>query len=343
MDMSKSQKTINLALQGGGTHGALAWGILDRLLEEKHLVFDSISATSAGALNAAVLVNGMAKGGREGGREALHEFWEKTCEVGQIYNPIRLLPWEEFWKINIEHSMMYFWCDFLSKVFSPYQFNPSNFNPLRNTLDELLDIEMIRSSHAPKLFITATNVRTGKIKIFDNKEISLDAIIASACLPFLFQAVQIKDDYYWDGGYLGNPALYPLIYHSQCCDILILHINPIYREQIPHTAASILDRVNEISFNSSLMREMRAISFVTELLDNGWIKEEYRHKMKRLFVHAIRADISMQSFSVASKLNPDWSFIKGLYEQGRQEAEFWIKNNFRHVNNKSSIDINEYL
>ena len=336
-------KTLNLALQGGGAHGALAWGILDRLLEEKRLHFDSISATSAGAMNAAVLVDGIAKGGREGGRQAMYDFWRKISEAGQQYNPIRLFPWEKLFDVHIENSIMYFWSDLLSKVFSPYQLNPGNFNPLRNTLEELIDIELIRSMHSPKLFITATNVRTGKIKIFDNQEITIDAIMASACLPFLFQSVQINDDYYWDGGYMGNPAIYPLIYNAQSCDILILHINPIYREEIPQTGAGILDRINEISFNSSLMREMRAISFVTQMLDNGWIKDEYRSRMKRLFLHAIRADISMQSFSVASKLNPDWSFIQSLFEEGRRQGDAWVKENPRHVNKRSSIDVREYL
>jgi NTE family protein len=341
--VTKLIKRINLAVQGGGAHGALAWGILDRLLEEKRLSIDSISATSAGAMNAAVLVNGMAKGGREGGRAALYEFWEKISDIGQHFNPIHLMPWEELMGVRIENSMSYLWCDMVSRVCSPYQINPNNFNPLQNVLEEMIDIELIQSSKAPQLFITATNVQTGKIKVFNNQEISVDAVMASACLPFMFQAVQINDDYYWDGGYLGNPAIYPLIYNSSCRDILILHINPIFREEIPQTAAAILDRMNEISFNSSLMREMRAISFVTQLLDNGWIKDKYRKQMKRLFMHAIRADISMQSYSVASKLNPSWSFIKDLYEQGRVEADIWLKRNFRYVNKKSSMDIQEYL
>nr|WP_232220658.1 hypothetical protein [Legionella tunisiensis] len=167
--------------------------------------------------------------------------------------------------------------------------------------------------------------------------------MASACLPFMFQAVKIEDDYFWDGGYMGNPAIFPLIYNSDCNDTLIIHINPIYRSEVPESAAEILNRVNEISFNSSLMREMRAIAFVSKLLDNGWIKDEYRKNMKRILLHAVRADVTMQSFSVASKLNPDWSFISQLCEQGRKEATEWLKNNFNKVGKEASIDISEYL
>lgn len=341
--MAKSKKRINIALQGGGAHGALAWGILDKILEDGRLDFDSISATSAGAMNAAALVHGLASGGKEGAREALYNFWKKISDSGQKYNPLRLTPWEELWGVPLENSFSYFCFDMMSKAFSPYQLNPFNFNPLRMVLEESIDIELIRAQRSPKLFITATNVKTGKIKIFDNQELSLDAILASACLPFLFQTVQVDEEYYWDGGYLGNPAIYPLIYNAQSRDVLIIHINPIYREQIPHTPDEILNRLNEISFNSSLMREMRAISFVTKLLDDGWIKEEYRSNMKRLYLHAIRADVSMQEFSVASKLNPDWSFLQTLYKQGRSEAEQWLDDHFTHINKKTTIDINEYL
>lgn len=336
-------KTINLALQGGGAHGALAWGILDKLLEDGRLKFDSVSATSAGAMNAAVLAYGLATGGNDGAREALYQFWKMISDAGQKYSPIRVSPWEELFGIKIENSLSYFFFDLLGKILSPYQLNPFNFNPLREILEESVDFDKIKSSKALKVFISATNVKTGKIRVFENKEISIDAIMASACLPFMFQAVKVEDDYFWDGGYMGNPAIFPLIYNSDCRDILIIHINPIYRNQVPESAADILNRVNEISFNSSLMREMRAIAFVSKLLDNGWIKDEYRKNMKRLYLHAARADVTMESFSVASKLNPDWSFISQLYEEGRREGTEWLKQNFRHVGKQTTINIDEYL
>lgn len=336
-------KYINLALQGGGAHGALAWGVLDRLLDDDRIAFDSISATSAGAMNAAVLASGLATGGKEGAREALYQFWKEISEVGKFFSPIKKFPIEEFMGVNVDQSMTAMMFDSLSRVFSPYQFNPFNFNPLREVLQHNVDFERIKAYKHLKLFISATNVQTGKIKVFDNSEISVDAIMASACLPFLFQSVHIEDSYYWDGGYMGNPALFPLIYHSDCRDILIVHINPIYRKTLPESATDILNRVNEISFNSSLMREMRAVAFVTQLLDDGWIKEEYRDKIKRIFIHSVRADITMQEYSVASKLNPDWDFLQLLYKEGQQEGNEWLSQHFDALGKKSSIDIKDYL
>lgn len=341
--MSKTIKTINLALQGGGAHGAFAWGIIDKLLEDGRIKFDSISATSAGAMNAAVLAHGLATGGNDGGREALYNFWKKICASGEKYNPIKKTPIEELFGVPLENSMSYVLFDLFSKVLSPYQFNPANFNPLKDVLVECVDIDRIIAAETPKLFLSATNVKTGKIKVFDNKDMSIDAILASACLPFMFQSVQIGDDYLWDGGYLGNPAIFPLIYNSDCNDILIIHINPINRDTVPESSTDILNRVNEISFNSSLMREMRAIAFVTKLIDEGWIKDEHKNKLRRFFLHAIRADETMQNFSVASKLNPNWAFIEQLYNEGRREGEEWLKKNFRHLGNKSSLDMAEYL
>lgn len=341
--MKSKTKKINLALQGGGAHGALAWGILDKLLEDDRVVFDSISATSAGAMNAAVLAYGLATGGNEGAREALKNFWSMISKAGDIYSPVKITPLEVLWGVKAENSLSYFFVDLMSKILSPYQFNPFNFNPLKDILEKTIDFNKIKTSKKLKIFMSATNVQTGKIKVFEKEDMSVEAVLASACLPFMFQAVEIEGEYYWDGGYMGNPAIYPLIYNSDCNDILILHINPIYRKHIPENAADILNRMNEISFNSSLMREMRAIAFVSKLLDNGWIKDEYRKNMKRLFMHAIRADVTMESFSVASKLNTDWDFIMQLFHEGRRQGASWLKHHFKQVGQESSIDINEYL
>ena len=341
--MGKTIKTINIALQGGGAHGALAWGVLDQLLEDGRIKFDSISATSAGAMNAAVLAHGLAVGGNEGAREALHTFWKKVSDAGDLYCPLKNYPLENLLGIKVENSMSYFCMDLLTKMLSPYQLNPLNFNPLRDILEECVDFERIKLSKKLKVFVSATNVKTGKIKVFENKDISLDAVMASACLPFLFQAVKIDEDYFWDGGYMGNPAIFPLIYNSPSRDILIIHINPIQRDQVPESPTDILNRMNEISFNSSLMREMRAIAFVSKMLDNGWIKDEHMKHMKRLYMHAIRADVSMQSFSVASKMNTDWTFIRQLYMDGRLQAAEWMSKNFSSLGKKTTIDMDEYL
>ncbi len=341
--VSKTTKSINLALQGGGSHGALAWGIIDKLLEDDRLKFDSVSSTSAGTMNAAVLAYGLATGGNDGAREELHNFWRMISEAGALYSPMKMTPMEEMLGVKMENSMAYNCMDLLSKILSPYQLNPLNFNPLRDVLEKCIDFDKIKTSKKLKLFISATNVKTGKIKVFENKDISIDTVLASACLPFMFQSVQVENDFYWDGGYMGNPAIFPLIYNSDCPDILIIHLNPIFRDQVPDSAAEILNRMNEISFNSSLMREMRAISFVSKMLDNRWIKDEYRKNMKRLFMHAIRADVNMQLFSVASKLNTDWDFLTQLHEEGRRQGEAWLKQHFGQVGKETTIDMDEYL
>jgi len=340
---SNMSKMINLALQGGGAHGALSWGIIDKLLEDGRLHFDSISATSAGAMNAAVMAHGLEKGGRDGARESLYQFWKKISEAGEIYSPVKISSLEKMFGVKAENSMSYVYYDLLTKVLSPYQLNPFNINPLREILASCVDFDALHKGRNINIFISATNVRNGKIKVFDKKELSIDSVLASACLPFMFQAVEIDGEYYWDGGYMGNPAIFPIIYNSDCRDILILHINPIYRNEVPQTASDILNRVNEISFNSSLMREMRAIHFVSELIDNGWIKEKYKDKLRRIFIHAVRADKTMESFTVASKLNPEWSFIKELFETGRKKGQEWLDQNFDKVNHSSSINIEEYM
>jgi NTE family protein len=213
-----------------------------------------------------------------------------------------------------------------------------NYNPLRDVLAQTVDFEKLRNDCAVKLFISATNVRSGKVKIFENRDLSLDAIMASACLPFLFQAVTIDGESYWDGGYMGNPALFPLIYHCESRDIVVVHINPIERVEVPKTASEILNRINEISFNSSLLREMRAVAFVTKLIDDGAVSDD---RMKRMLIHQIEAQSFMRDLGVSSKLNCDWEFLTHLRDEGRQTAEAWLTANFDALNNESSVDIHK--
>lgn len=341
--MASKDKTINIALQGGGAFGALAWGVLDRLLEDGRIRFDAVSATSAGAMNAVLLAQGLATGDHDKARELLGKFWKMISEAGELYSPIKRTPLEEMLGIPTELSASYLFFDTLSHVFSPSQLNPFNINPLRDVLEKNVDFEQMRSSKKLKLFISATNVKTGKIKVFENQEISADVVMASACLPTLFQEVQIGDEYYWDGGYMGNPAFFPLFYHSECKDILIVHILPIYRNALPEKQAEILNRINEVSFNSSLMREMRAIAFINRILDNDWLKDEHKHNIRRVYMHAIRVDDLLQSSSFASTLDVSWPFIEYLFNEGRQHASIWLAENFSKIGKKSSIDMNEYL
>jgi NTE family protein len=280
-------KLVNLALQGGGAHGAFAWGVLDRLLEEKRIAFDGISATSAGAINATVLACGLVEGGHQGAKRALAKLWRRIAHLGSLTPLQPSLADRLRGNHSLDASPAFMMFDLMIRLFSPYQFNPFNYNPLRRLLTETVDFRSLRSDQCPiKLFLSATNVRTGKIKVFQNNEIGPEAVLASACLPFIFQAVEIDGENYWDGGYMGNPAIFPLIYDCESRDVVIVHINPLERVRLPTSASEIMNRINEISFNSSLMREMRAIAFVTKLIDDGRISD---NSLKRMLIHGIEA------------------------------------------------------
>ncbi|MBI3708772.1 MAG: patatin-like phospholipase family protein [Proteobacteria bacterium] len=331
-------KRINLALQGGGSHGAFAWGVLDRLLEDERLEIEGISATSAGAMNASVTAYGMALGGREGARTALADFWRRISQAGAL-SPLQpsLLD-----KLTHNHSMefspAFVIFDMMTRLLSPYQFNPLNLNPLKDVLEKVIDFERLRQGTPVKLFLCATNVRTGKVKIFNNAEITSAAVLASGCLPFLFQAVEVDGEHYWDGGYMGNPAIFPLIYGCESPDVIIVHINPMTRPSLPKTATEIMNRLNEISFNSSLMREMRAIAFVSRLIENGQLKGD---NVRHMLIHSIEAHDFMCELGVASKLNADWEFLTHLRDQGRERTEAWLKVNFDRINVEGTIDIRQ--
>ncbi len=336
-------KRVNLALQGGGAHGAFAWGILDRFAEDGRLDLEGLSATSAGSMNAVVYAQGLMNGGLDGAREALERFWRDISDTGQMFSPVRASGWDAALGLGLEQSPSYILFETLTRTFSPYQFNPFNFNPLRDVLAKNVDIDAIHACNRVELFICATNVRTGQPRIFRNREVTLDAVLASACLPFLFQAVEIDGEHYWDGGYMGNPALYPL-FHNQSRDIVIVHINPIFRPQLPTTAPEIQNRLNEITFNSSLLRELRAIAFVTKLIEQDWLKDEHRDKLKHILVHSIRADEALADLTVASKFRTDWAFLCSLRDLGRAAAARWLERTYEHLGHHSTVDLkSEYL
>jgi len=335
-------KIINLALQGGGAHGAFTWGVLDRLLDDDRIAFEGVSATSAGAMNAVVLAYGLTEGGREGAQKALANFWRRVSHAAATG------PLQPTWldrltgNRSLKNSPAFMIFDLMSRVLSPYQLNPLNHNPLYDVLVQSVDFDRLRSSVCPlKLYLSATNVRTGKIKVFENDVICPQRVLASACLPFMSQAVEIDGEHYWDGGYMGNPAIFPLIYDSKSRDVLIIHINPRERAELPTTASEIMNRINEISFNSSLMREMRAISFVTTLIDDS--PADFK-KLKRMLVHSIAADEIMSTLGVASKLNGDWDFLTYLRDAGREHADSWLAANFDMLGRRSTVDIRkDYL
>ena len=328
-------KIINMALQGGGAHGAFGWGVMDKFLEDGRVDVEGLSGTSAGSMNAVVYAYGKLKG-NDGARQALHDFWKAISDAGQKF-AIKKMPWDlgTVQKENPLQDMM----KSMMSVLSPYQMNPMNYNPLREVLEQQVDFEELERSKLTKLFICATNVRTGKVKIFHTPEVTANVVLASACLPQVFQAVEINGEHYWDGGYMGNPVLYPLFYYTESRDVVILHINPIERPGPPTTSADIANRLNEITFNSSLIKELCSVYFVQQLLDNGWIKEEHRDKLKYVLIHSVRADNAMSDLSSASKMSSDWAFLTMLRDRGRALATEWLQHNFEHLGVRSTVDL----
>lgn len=326
---------IDLALQGGGSHGAFTWGVLDRLLQDETVSFSAISGTSAGALNAAVLATGHARGGREGARRALQDFWRDISRAGAIFSPFppqNAAPNDPF---RFENSPGYQWMNSFFRSFSPYEFNPMNLNPLRDVVERHVTQEALADCGIG-LFITATSVRTGQARVFTSQDLTVDALLASACLPFIFQAVEIDGEPFWDGGYTGNPAIFPLIYDSRALDVLLVRINPLVREGVPTRTMDIMDRVSEISFNASLIGEMRAIEFVSRLLHERRL-DPGRYKDLRL--HMVADDEALAPLGASSKFNTEWSFLQQLAERGRTAAGAWLAAHRKDLGKRGTLDL----
>ena len=327
---------VNLALQGGGSHGAFTWGVIDRLLDDGRISFDGISGTSAGAINAVVMVDGFVRGGADGARQSLENFWRDVSRAAQA-SPLRRSPIDLFFgNWNLDTSPAYIGFDLMSRLVSPYEFNPLNINPLRDLVDGHVDFDNVRHCAAMKLFVSATNVHTGKVKVFTGDEITIDAVMASACLPNLFQAVVIDDVPYWDGGYAGNPVLFPFHYACSAEDLLLVQINPIERKSTPTTASEIMNRMNEISFNSSLLKELRAIEFVDRLLDQGALDRETYSQVR---LHRIDGGEALAALQASSKFNAEWAFFAMLRDAGRAAASIWLDAHADKVGRESSLPI----
>ena len=336
---TESSKRVNLALQGGGSHGAFTWGVLDKLIEDGRLDIEGISGCSAGSMNAVVYAYGKIKG-NEAAREALHDFWVAVSNEGNKFS-IKPNPFEKMMGLNVTKTIFSRSIGLMSKLVSPYQMNPSNANPLLKIIESQVDFEQLRERAETKLFLSATNVRTGRSKVFKNGEITPAAVMASACLPEIFQAVEIDGEYYWDGGYMGNPVLYPLFYHTESRDVIIVHINPMERKAPPRTSTEISNRLNEITFNSALLKELRAVGFVQKLMDEGWIKDEFMQKMKYVLLHSIRSEDALSELTVESKSDSDWAFLTMLRDRGRTHAAEWLDQNFQHVGQRSSVNVRQ--
>ena len=304
---------VDLALQGGGSHGAYTWGVLDRLLEEPWLRIEGISGTSAGAMNAAVLVAGHAAGGAEGAREALEHFWRRVAHAG-TFSPLRRGPLDVLLgRWTLDSNPIYLALDLASRMFSPYDMNPAGLNPLGRVLAESVDFD--RLATAPiKLFVTATNVRTGRLRVFRNREVTPEALMASACLPSMFQAVEVGGEPYWDGGYAGNPPITPLVRECESKDTILIPINPIERPGTPRTAREIIDRINEVSFNASLLKEVRMIAVLRRVVNPG---DHEGSRWAEMRMHIIPSE-TVGRLGVSSKLNTEWAFFSFLRDVGRQ-------------------------
>lgn len=339
--MNNQTKNVGIALQGGGAHGAFTWGVLDRLLEEDKIVADAMCGTSAGAVNAVVCAYGLHIGGPAKAKELMEQLWKKIANSGSFLFKPGMMD-QFFGKGDIYNSPGYLWFNAMTQFMSPYNFNPFNYNPLRDILNDLVDFEELHLYNKKKLFICATNVKTNRAKIFTNKDITVDSVLASACLPFLFQAVEIDGEYYWDGGYMGNPPIFPLITNTEIHDVVLIKINSININSVPTTARDIADRVNEISFNSSLINEMKLIHYRNELLRNGILKIDDKEN-REIFVHTISGYDALSQLSYSSKMNTSWEFLLQLKDKGREIASQWLETDFKQVGLKSTFDVEEHF
>jgi NTE family protein len=336
--MDRDPILIDLALQGGGSHGAFTWGVLDRLLEESQLHIAAISGTSAGAMNAAVLADGWTEGGAQGARKALDKYWQHVSRAAAL-SPLQRSPLDRLMgRWTLDTSPFYIAMDLMSRVLSPYALNPLGLNPLRDILAESIDFTRLARSPI-KLFITATNVQTGRGRIFRNAEITADVLLASACLPTMFQAIEIDGVPYWDGGYAGNPTITPLIRESDAHDTILVQINPRERPDTPRSAAEILNRLNEISFNSPLMKELRMIALLRQVADPG-TGEGARWAQMR--THRIMTDMLAQ-VGASSKLNAEWDFVVMLKTEGRRAAGEFLNANGDDLGKRSTADLDALL
>jgi NTE family protein len=329
---------IDLALQGGGSHGAFTWGVLDRLLEEPWLKIEGISGTSAGAMNAAVLACGWTRGGAAAAREALDAYWERVSRAA-TFSPMQRSPLDRaMGRWTLDTSPAYIAFDLMSRMLSPYDLNPLGFNPLRTILAESIDFDRLKQAPI-KLFVTATSVRTGRGRIFRNGEITPDVLLASACLPTMFQAIEIDGEHYWDGGYVGNPTITPLVRETDGQDTILVQINPPERTEPLRSATDILNRLNEISFNSPLMKELRMIALLRQVADPG---SGEGARWARMRTHRIKSD-RLAEFGASSKLNAEKSFIALLKEEGRSCADAFLVRHGDDLGRRSTADLDVLL
>jgi len=334
LKLLRSPVNVSLALQGGGTHGAFAWGVIDYILEQESINIDAISGTSTGAVNALALTSGYAGGGREGARKQLQAFWKKASVAASLSPLQPTIVDRMMGNSKLMFSPSFVALDFITSIFSPYQFNLFDINPLKDIIDETVDFKAVRNSTTPKVFLSATNVKTGKSKVFQNGELSLDAALATTCLPFMFKTANVDGVGYWEGGFTGNPSLQPLVNECDTTDIIIIQTIPAFDADIPNKATDILDRAIDISFNSSLQLEIQGIELINSLLDKGQLQAK---EFRKVNLHIIEASDIISTLGRASKLNADYAFVEYLRDLGRQVAEEWFSKNYENIGKKTTI------
>ena len=338
MQARRDTVSVDLGLQGGGSHGAFTWGVLDRLLEEPWLRIDGISGTSAGAMNAAVLAHGYLQNGPDGARAALEGFWRKVSQAAR-FSPFQRGPIDMLMgKWSLDNSPLYRGLDMMARMFSPYDLNPTGANPLRGILEQTIDFARLPDCPI-QVFVTATCVRTGRGRVFRNAELRPDVLLASACLPTLFQAIEIEGEIYWDGGYAGNPTLTPLVNECEAHDTILIQINPIERIGKPRGARDILNRLDEVSFNSVLLKELRMIALLRRAVDPG---REEGASWAQMRIHRITSDL-LQELGPSSKLNAEWNFLTMLRDKGRGAASAFLEAHGADIGQRSTFDVDTLL
>jgi NTE family protein len=333
---SKPRKIL-LALQGGAALGAFGWGVLDRLLDDERLEIEGASGTSSGAVNALLLAYGLIGSDRSNAQSLLEHFWHRISEESENrrWRKLQSISLLGMKLLQIRRKEVFL--EAMSRLLLPYQYDPVTMDPLRKVLGETIDFDRLQASETIKLFINATNIATSKNRVFGRDEISVDAACASCCLPFLFDAVEIDGQHYWDGGYVGNPTVYPLIYECSSLDVILVLTSHLESKTVPTTSAEIINRVSQVSFSSSLMREMRAIHFVTRLVDNGHVAKEAG--LRKINIHIIAPPPYDPEFDSARSFNAEWPAMQNMQERGRQIADDWLCDNFDDIGHRSTVDL----
>lgn len=333
---SSEKRRVTIGLQGGGAHGAFTWGVIDKLLEDGRIEIEGLSGTSAGGMNALAVAQGLLKNGNQGGRDELRNFWRLVSNTSQSFGLVPSPLDRAIGRQGLDFSPIHFMMHQMSHYFSPYNSNPLDFNILRNIIEMFFDFDLLSKSDKVKLFLCATNVQTSQLKIFTNKDLNVQTLMATAALPSMSKAVEINGEYYWDGGFIGNPALFPLINNCNSTDLIVITLTPYERTHIPTTVGEIKWRMVELSLINSLVREMRAIKFVTDLIDQGIADSK---RLKRIYVHTIDKPEIFRDLSYTSPLNSDWAFLEHLYAEGRRAADYWLRKNFNHLGKQSTWDL----